>query len=343
MSFQFNERIIGICGRNGKGKTNLLDAIYYCCFTKSYFTRSDAQNVLTGSQGFRVESIVSVNQDENRVVCIFREAGKKEFSLNAESYYRFSEHIGKFPCVMIAPDDVQIITGSSEERRRFLDALLSQIDHEYLNDLINYNKVLQQRNSLLKLQGETRRIDHQLLEVLNEQLAAPGSRVFEKRKNFLRDFIPGVQQFYRRISGEDYEVGLTYQSQLLHTSFDLLFHELRDKDLLLQRTNGGIHKDDLEISLNGNPFKAIASQGQRKSLLFALKLAEFDVLKAANQFPPLLLLDDLFEKLDEDRMRNLLEWVCNENSGQIFSTDTHCERLVNQLEGLAVGFQLINL
>jgi DNA replication and repair protein RecF len=241
---------------------------------------------------------------------------------------------------MIAPDDVQIITGSSEERRRFLDALLSQIDHEYLNDLINYNKVLQQRNSLLKLQGETRRIDHQLLEVLNEQLAAPGSRVFEKRKNFLRDFIPGVQQFYRRISGEDYEVGLTYQSQLLHTSFDLLFHELRDKDLLLQRTNGGIHKDDLEISLNGNPFKAIASQGQRKSLLFALKLAEFDVLKAANQFPPLLLLDDLFEKLDEDRMRNLLEWVCNENSGQIFITDTHCERLVNQLEGLALAFNL---
>ena len=298
---------------------------------------------MAGSQGFRVESSISVNQDENSVVCILRETGKKEFSLNAESYYRFSEHIGKFPCVMIAPDDVRIITESSEERRRFLDALLSQIDHAYLNDLINYNKILQQRNSLLKFQGENRRIDNNLLEVLNEQLAIPGSRVFEKRKNFLTEFIPEVQRFYRRISGEDYEVGLTYQSQLLHTSFDQLFHELRDKDLLLQRTNGGIHKDDLDMSLNGNPFKSIASQGQRKSLLFALKLAEFDVLKAANQFSPLLLLDDLFEKLDEDRMRNLLEWVCKENDGQIFITDTHCERLVNQLDSLAVGYQLLRL
>lgn len=342
-SFQFTERIIGICGKNGIGKTNLLDCIYYLCFTKSYFTRTDAQNVYSGTEGFRIEASVDRAAFSGNIVCILRETGKKEIAVNGITYTKFSEHIGKFPCVVIAPDDVQIITNGSEERRRFLDALLSQLDHTYLTALILYNKILQQRNSLLKNFGETNRIDNNLLEVLNEQLLKPGTLIFEKRKIFLQDFIPVVQGFYQRISGQDYVIGIEYQSQLQHNSFDALMHQFRDKDLIMQRTNAGIHKDELEIMLNGFSFKSIASHGQRKSLLFALKLAEFEVLKNTNGFAPLLLLDDVFEKLDEWRMKNLLHWVCNENNGQIFITDTHCSRLTNHLNELAVPYQLIEL
>jgi DNA replication and repair protein RecF len=342
-NFQFTERIAGICGKNGIGKTNLLDAIYYLCFTRSYFSRSDLQNVSSGMQGFRLAGSFTAGEEPGEITCILRETGKKEFSYNAEAYTKFSEHIGRFPAVMIAPDDVQLISGGGEERRRFLDALLSQIDRSYLAALISYNKILQQRNSLLKSFAESRRIDAKLLEVLNEQLEKPGSVLFEKRKAFLSGFLVRVQHFYKRISGEAYNIMVVYESQLLHASYQSLFHQFRDKDLILQRTGAGIHKDDLEISLNGQLFKNMASQGQRKSLLFALKLAEYETLKANKGFSPLLLLDDVFEKLDHGRMQNLLEWVCKENDGQIFITDTHCDRLKEHLTTLDVPFQLINL
>jgi DNA replication and repair protein RecF len=342
-TFQFNERIAGICGKNGVGKTNLLDAIYYLCFTRSYFSRSDIQNVSTGMQGFRLWGQFAVDGSDNHITCVLRENGKKEFSFNDDAYSKFSEHIGRFPSVIIAPDDVHIITGGGEERRRFLDALLSQIDRNYLSALISYNKILQQRNSLLKSFAETRRTDESLLEVLNEQLSRPGTVIFNKRKSFLTSFIPLIQHFYKRISGEAYNVSVVYESQLLHAGYETLFHQFRDKDLVLQRTGAGIHKDDLEISLNGQIFKTMASQGQRKSLLFALKLAEFETLKQNKGFSPLLLLDDVFEKLDQGRMQNLLEWVCKENDGQIFITDTHCERLKEHLEKLQVAYQLVNL
>lgn len=263
--------------------------------------------------------------------------------MDGDGYNKFSEHIGKFPAVMIAPDDVQIITAGSEERRRFLDALLSQLDHCYLLQLISYNKVLAQRNSLLKSFAETRRIDNSLLEVLNDQLSGPGTAIFEKRSKFLQEFVPLVQEFYKKISGETYNIGITYESQLLHTSFKNILHQARDKDLTLQRSNAGIHKDDLAISLHGNAFKTTASQGQRKSLLFALKLTEFELLKKTNGFAPILLLDDVFEKLDNDRMQNLLDWVCTENTGQIFITDTHCSRLEQHLTELNVEYQLVTL
>lgn len=277
--FVFTERIIGICGKNGIGKTNLLDAIYYLCFTKSYFTRSDAQNVLSGCQGFRVEAGFMNRGNEDQIVCILRELGKKEFSLNGDVYNKYSDHIGKFPCVMIAPDDVQIITEGSEVRRRFLDALLSQLDHDYLMQLISYNRILQQRNSLLKSFADNKRTDNTLLEVLDYQLLKPGSVIFERRQHFLQEFIPMVRDFYCRISGKTDPVKMQYQSQLLNASFETLLHEYRDKDLLLQRTHAGIHKDDLDITLEEQAFKSIASQGQRKSLLFALKLSEFSFLK----------------------------------------------------------------
>jgi len=318
-----------------------LDAIYYLCFTKSYFSRSELQNVKHGYSGFRVEGLFDVNEEEKKVVCILRETGKKEISLNDDLYVKFSLHIGKFPCVIIAPDDAQLITEGSEQRRKFVDALLSQIDATYLQSLIEYNRVVQQRNSFLKSIAERRTSERSLLDVYDEQLIRPGNYIFEKRKSFLQAILPLVQQNYANIAGTGEELGLLYDSDLMNSSFKDLLQKYRDKDLMLQRTNIGIHKDDIEIKLKAQPFKNIASQGQRKSLLFALKLAEFQTLKDVKGFEPILLLDDVFEKLDAERMHNLLERVCIQNQGQIFITDTHRERIRSHLEKLQVKYQLI--
>jgi DNA replication and repair protein RecF len=341
--FEFGERIIGICGSNGVGKTNLLDAIYYLCFTRSYFTRTDGQNVTTGAQGFRIEGHFEKDGQPLQTVCILRETGKKEFLVQGEAYSRFADHIGRIPCVIIAPDDVQIITGGSEERRRLLDALLSQVDPAYLKHLIDYNKVLQQRNSYLKSLAEKRERNPALLQVYDEQLSAYGTPIFEKRKAFLQLFIPRVYELYREIAGIEEEVVLDYESQLLQNSFPLLLSGFREKDIMLQRTMGGIHRDDLRIQLKGQPFRNIASQGQRKSLLFALKLAEFETLKEEKGFPPLLLLDDVFEKLDEQRMHNLLKRVCNGGDGQLFITDTHEERIRQHFDALGKAYGIVRI
>jgi len=342
-SFSFDERIIGICGNNGVGKTNLLDAIYYLCFTKSYFTKSDAQNVHYGAQGFRIEGKFELNEQREKAVCVLRETGKKEFFWNEELYEKFSAHIGKLPCVIIAPDDVQIITDGSEERRRFIDALLCQLDAKYLQSLMDYNKTLQQRNSLLKAFAERKQHDYHLLDVYDEQLEKTGIYVFEERKRFSENLLPLVKKFYVQIAGADESVDIKYESQLFSSSFENLLKQFREKDLMLQRSSVGIHKDDIDISMNGQSFKSFASQGQRKSLLFALKLAEFEILKNEKGFAPLLLLDDVFEKLDESRMQNLLHWACIQNGGQIFITDTHSGRIKNHLEKLVIKYQLINV
>lgn len=341
-SFVFNERIIGICGNNGVGKTNLLDAIYYLCFTKSYLTR-DTLNIQNGQQGFRIDGEFELNEKKETAVCILRETGKKEFSINDGAYEKFSEHIGRYPCVIIAPDDIRIITDGSEERRRFLDALLSQLDKVYLRHLITYTKILAQRNSLLKSFYETGHRDISLLDVLDEQLLKPGEYIFEKRKQFLVSFLPAVTKLYNEIAKQEEETELHYSSELHQCSFTELLHLNRQRDIVAQRTTGGIHKDDLVFNFSGQLFRNIASQGQRKSLLFGLKIAEMDVLRENKGFAPLLLLDDVFEKLDEDRITNLLRRVCVENGGQVFITDTNEGRLLHHLEVLKIRFQLIGL
>lgn len=325
------------------GKTNLLDAIHYLCFTKSYFTRLDQVNVHHGQQGFRIEGELVLDKKPEKTICIFREPGKKEFSVNDAGYEKFSGHIGRYPCVIIAPDDIQIITDGSEERRRFLDALLSQLDADYLQHLMTYNRVLLQRNSLLKNFAETGTQNFSLLEVLDEQLLPPGDYVFKKRTQFLHSFLPGVKKFYAEISKQEEDIILLYQSELLQCPLKELLKLNRQKDLTAQRTTTGIHRDDILLTLDKQPFKNIASQGQRKSLLFALKLAEMDVLKQNKGFAPLLLLDDVFEKLDEQRISNLLQRVCVENNGQVFITDTNKERLSQHLDAISIAYQLIQL
>lgn len=338
---------MGICGLNGKGKTNLLDAIYYLCFTKSYFTKSDLQNVSFNKEGFRLDGLFTETYTgevkESRVICKSVNGEKKAFSCNGVIYPKLSEHIGKFTCVMIAPDDIELITGISELRRRFIDTCLSQMDTEYLLQLIQYNKILQQRNSLLKNFSETGKTNWPLLEVLDEQLMQPGKFIFSKRQQFTLNLIPLVQKFYQQIAGDGELVTLQYESQLNTLDFESVLNQYREKDFLLQRTNGGIHKDDISLQLNNQIFKSTASQGQRKSLLFALKLAEFELLKENKGFAPVLLLDDVFEKLDDNRMNNLLHWVCNENTGQVFITDTHKERLEETFKSLDVKYQIIEL
>ena len=367
-TFSFTERVVGICGLNGKGKTNLLDAIHYLCFTKSYFSKTDSAFIQFEKDGFRLEGSVmanytktdtdsedsSSNKDhlnqignldnkDDQIVCIFRGVGKKEFLLNGVPYAKYSEHIGKYPCVMIEPDDIGLITGGSEDRRKFLDTLLCQIDAEYLQQLIIYTKVLQQRNSLLKRFAEQAKTNEGLLEVLDQQLIKPGNYIYSVRKAFTAQIIPLVQQFYKQIANNDEQVTLQYESHLNNATFESILIQYREKDGFLQRTNGGIHKDDISIALNGQVFKNIASQGQRKSLLFALKLAEFELLKVNKGFAPLLLLDDVFEKLDDQRMQNLLNWVCNDNDGQVFITDTHKKRLEDAFIELETSYQIIEL
>ena len=341
--FDFTEKVVGICGRNGLGKTNLLDAIHYLAFTRSYFTRQDAFNISHGHQGFRLEGNLTVFDKTEKAVCILRETGKKEFSVNGEAYDKFSSHIGRYPLVIVAPDDIQLIIGGSEERRKFIDTLISQLDQDYLRNLISYTRILQQRNSFLRSFQENFGRDLSVLDILDEQLVQAGNAVFEKRREVLMQFLPQVKLLYNEICMRYEDIHLYYESEMHNNSLEDLLKHNRQKDLMLQRTSGGLHRDELIFHLGQQPFRNIASQGQRKSLLFALKLSEMDVIKKQKHLSPLLLLDDVFEKLDEERIFNLLSRVVSDNETQVFITDTNCVRLEDQLIKMEKDFQLITI
>lgn len=326
------------------GKTNLLDALYYLCFTKSYFTRQDNKLVHHGLQGFRLSAAVELGHQNLELTAILRESGKKEFLVDGEAYPRLSMHIGRFPAVMIAPDDIEIITGASEERRRYLDTLLCQLDPDYLQNLARYSRVLQQRNGLLRSAQENRQApDLALLDVYDQQLIDCGDQVYHKRKAFIPGFLGQIQSFYALIAGRPEAVSLEYESQLEAGGMAQTLNAHRQRDLAAGRTTAGIHRDDLNILLGEMEFKGIASQGQRKSLLFGLKLASFNSLKAALGVSPILLLDDVFEKLDRQRMDNLLQWVCREMEAQVFITDTHEDRLTSTLSATGEEFGVVRI
>ncbi len=341
--WSFKEKIIGICGFNGTGKTNLLDAIYYLSFSRSYFAKTDAQNVRHGDTGMRLSGQYILHNEPQQITCILRENNRKELLLNEEQYKKMSNHIGKFPCVMIAPDDIDLITGSGEARRKMIDTILSQTNKMYLIQLMAYTKVLQQRNSLLKQAETNAHLDHTLLQTLNEQLIECGTFIYQTRIDFLQQYIPLVISGYEKIAEKTDGLCIQYESQLNNASFESLLKASLPNDLVVQRTTKGIHRDDLSISMNAHPFKSEASQGQRKSLLFALKLAEWEYLKLKIGFAPILLLDDVFEKLDEKRMFQLLKRVCSKEYGQVFITDTHADRLQQQLTQTGTAFEIVEL
>jgi DNA replication and repair protein RecF len=341
--FDFDSHVVGICGKNGIGKTNLLDSIYYCCFTKSYFSGNENMIIENGKDGFRLEGYFLNNEASNKIICINKSSAKKEFSFNDVPYDKLSQHIGLLPCVMIAPDDIELINGGSELRRKFMDTVLCQLDKEYMQSLIHYNKILLQRNSYLKKDFSAQKFDYALLDIFDEQLIAHGNVIYSVRKTFTTELAQLVQSFYQKISEANEAVELIYESNLYDQSLTDLLKQNRERDRMLQRTSKGIHRDDLQFSMHQLQFKNIASQGQKKSLLFAMKLAEYEIIKSTKGFSPILLLDDFFEKLDETRMNNLLKIVCIENQGQVIITDTHKSRLLDVFEKMQIKGQIIEL
>lgn len=286
-----------------------------------------------GQTGFRLEGNFLKNNNEELITCTLKKSStqagnwKKEISLNGEAYSRFSRHLGYFPAVIISPDDAQLINGVSEQRRRFLDTLLSQLDLDYLDHLIAYQKILQQRNSLLKSNSPGQTPDKALIAVLDNQLTTHGSKVFEKREAFIPQLTEKVRFFYQQIAQKEEKIDLNYQSSLTTTGLADLLLRNRHRDIQLQRTSDGIHRDELLFLLNGHPLKQIGSQGQRKNHLFALKLAQYDLLRSHKGFLPLLLLDDIFEKLDHHRITHLISLISGPDFGQVFITDTEEDRL----------------
>ncbi|WBA41171.1 DNA replication/repair protein RecF [Hymenobacter canadensis] len=332
-NLRLSPRINCFIGDNGSGKTNLLDAIHYLSLTKSAFTSVDAQSIKQGEEFFVVKgrfqpTDAATPATESETIQVSLRAGqKKAVSRNKQPYDRIADHIGRYPAVLISPYDTDLIRQGSEERRKYFDSLISQLDHAYLELLISYNHILRQRNSLLKLAAERQGgYDRDYLLVLDEQLVPLGLQLVAARQQFLLDFEPLFQRHYQLLADGREQVLLTYKSELPETDFAKLLRIQERKDLALQRTTAGPHKDDFVFLMDGLPVKSYGSQGQQKSYVIALKLAQFEILAARNQQKPLLLLDDIFDRLDEKRIVRLLQLVADHTFGQIFLTDTHLDR-----------------
>lgn len=332
-SFQFSPQINCLVGRNGMGKTNLLDSIYYLCMGKSYFVPNDRYLSLHDTDFFRLEGHFQRETKSEKIVAKVIPQKKKELERNDIAYAKLSEHIGFLPVVIIIPDDTLLATEGSEARRRFLDNTICQLDPLYLKHLIQYQKVLRQRNAALKQMGESGRFQESLLEVYDLQLQAPGLYINQKRENFVEDFNPILAEMYQTISGGAERANCRYRSPLQKEP-DLLelLRRHREKDRVLHRTTTGPHRDDLVFNLDDLPLKRYASQGQLKSYILALKLAQYELIKQNKNQRPLLLLDDIFDKLDHHRVDQLLALLLNGDFGQIFITDTDQKRVSQMIE-----------
>lgn len=339
----FSASVNAFAGNNGAGKTNLLDAIHYLSLCKSYFNPIDSQQIFQGSDFFMVQGTFEKNNSDEVIACSLKRNQKKQFKKNKKEYQRLADHIGLFPLVMISPYDISIITDGSEERRRFIDNVISQTDTHYLDELIIYNKSLANRNALLRNISQTGRYDPQLLEIYDEQLVASGSIIYAKRKAFMESFLPVFASHYKYLTEEAESVDLVYDSQLGKESFSGLLKKSLERDRALERTTTGIHKDDLLFTVHGMPLKKFGSQGQQKSFLIALKLAQYSFQHEKKGFKPLLLLDDIFDKLDELRITKLMQMVSHQDFGQIFITDTSSLRVKRIFDEIGVNLTLFEI
>lgn len=342
-SFEFDKKINCFVGPNGIGKTNALDAIYHLSFGKSYFNPVSSQNIRHHQDFFVIDGLYDKNEKEEKIVISLKKGQKKLIKRNSKVYERFSDHIGFLPLVIISPADRDLIIEGSDVRRKFIDSVISQSDKIYLEKLIAYNKVLAQRNALLKYFVANNTFSQDSVDVYNEQLASYGSYIFEKRKDFLEVFAPIFKSRYEAISNNKEEVAISYKSDLSNANLIDVLNENLQKDRVLQYTSVGIHKDDLVLKIGDYPVKKFGSQGQQKSFLIALKLAQFDFIKQQSGVTPILLLDDIFDKLDEHRVEQIIKLVDAENFGQIFISDTHPERTENVVKQIHQSYQIFNL
>lgn len=326
LDFTFSEGVNAVVGENGSGKTNLLDAIHYLCLTKSAFNTIDSQHIKHSKSFFVVQGIFEKEEKEYEVHCSLQEGKAKTLKVEKKAYPKISEHIGRFPCVLMTPYDTDLIREGSETRRKFFDNTLSQIDQVYLNNLLKYNKLIEQRNSLLKQFAERNFFDKTLIETYDSQLLPLAQHIFEKRKNFVNSFIPILENYYFFICNEKEKISLSYISDLQVENFETVFSNQLQKDLLLHRTTKGIHKDDYTFQISGFPINKFGSQGQQKSYVIALKLAQFELLSQLKKVKPILLLDDIFDKLDDIRIKKLMELMNSDKFGQVFITDARPER-----------------
>jgi|TARA_B110000305_G_C19338500_1_gene587818 DNA replication and repair protein RecF len=343
VSFQFDSKINCLVGNNGVGKTNVLDAIYHLSFGKSYFNPLTVQNIKHGEEFFVIEGNYTKKNREEKIIVSAKRGHKKVIKRNGKSYNRFSEHIGFLPLVIVSPTDRDLIMEGSDTRRKFIDGVISQGDSNYLQTLLNYNKVLTQRNSLLKYFAINNTYNQETLDIYNLQLHDLGTTIFEKRKEFLEEFMPIFLKRYQSISNSKESVTLTYKSQLNEKELLVLLEENSAKDKITQYSNYGIHKDDLNFEIEEHPIKKFGSQGQQKSYLIALKLAQFDFIKAHSKVNPILLMDDIFDKLDELRVAQIISLVKNEDFGQLFISDTHSDRTENVIKKIHQSYKMFKL
>ncbi len=340
----YSDKLNCFIGDNGVGKTNILDAIHYLSFCKSYFNSIDTQNILHDESFFSIHGFYSKNGNKtDKISCVQKRGHKKQFKLNNKEYERLADHIGLYPLVMTSPSDINLIHSGSDERRKYLDSIISQFDKIYLDDLINYNKVLTQRNSLLRIFAEQHSFDKASLTIWDEQLIKLGVNLHKKREEFFKELNPIFQQYFEFISGGRERVNLTYESQLYNGNFPDILEQSLQKDRMMRYSTCGIHKDDLKFSIGGYPIKKFGSQGQQKSFLIAIKLAQFEYTKNLKEFKPVLLFDDIFDKLDDLRVKQIIELVGNNNFGQVFITDTQKERIARIFTTVNVDHKIFKI
>lgn len=345
-ALQLSPKVNCFIGHNGAGKTNILDAVYFLSFCKSAYHSLDSQVLTHGEDFFVLEGDYSPDELQGDaahevIYCGMKRGTKKHFKRNKKEYKRLSEHIGLIPLVFVSPSDIVLIEGGSEERRKLMDLVISQCDHTYMDVLNRYNKALMQRNTLLKMEDEP---DLSLLQLWEEQMAAEGEIIYEKRRLFVDQLIPIFQNIYQFVSSGQEQVTLRYVSHCQRGPLLEVIQRDRMKDRIMGYSLHGIHRDDLEMLLDGYPIKREGSQGQHKSFLIALKLAQFRFLKnTSTHTTPLLLLDDIFDKLDAQRVEQIVKLVSSEEYGQIFVTDTNREHLDTILSGIGFNYKLFHV
>ena len=342
-NFEFDSKINCFVGKNGVGKTNLLDAIYHLANGKSYFNPLAIQNIKHGEEFFVIDGEFEKSERNEQIVCSLKKGNKKILKRNGKNYEKFSDHIGFIPLVIISPADNDLIVEGSETRRKFIDSVISQLDMVYLQQLIHYQKIISQRNALLKYFALNQIFETDTLHIYNEQLHSYAQIIFEKRKQFLQDFEPIFNKHHQVITSSQETVQIKYESQLFENNLKTLLEQNISKDRVLQYTSSGIHKDDLLFEIDNYPIKKFGSQGQQKSFLIALKLAQFEFVKKKSGEKPILLFDDIFDKLDESRVEKIVSMVNNDDFGQLFISDTHPERTETIVKSTHQSYKIFNL